>query len=292
LMSLRFPADRSDGADPLLSSGKVGRGDLVYVTYMKDSLVRFGLEHAGQTFESQPVFADRAVIHSITVVSNALSPSDGKPLPFEILCDSKPVIRLMLQTYESAPEDIYVGIDSVELGASGPMFSGTVVSALGFAPPERSTEGMPATAFPSGRVVLEALFDDTLTKMGEPVLVVGETGKADFVYIVRSDSTHMQIGLDHWSVGGPLSAPFEFDPKIWHTIQIDLGSLRLGVGDQRGRDREYRIEFDGKLVLAGSANLYPATDQNVYVGMNPLGGSTAGYRFHGHIAVRGTDRSR
>jgi hypothetical protein len=132
---------------------------------------------------------------------------------------------------------------------------------------------------------MDVMFDGTFSAAGLPLLVVGQSGKADFIYAVHTDASHVRFGFDHWGSGGAMSELLEFDPYRWHALQINLGSLRQSdPGKAIGGD-EFQVIFDDQVVLHGKSELFPASPDEIYVGMNPLGGSTTANVFRGQIRL-------
>lgn len=278
-IKLRFAAGRVGATEPLLSTGKSGHGDLVYVTYLQNSKVVFGLHHWGQTYCSQPVPLGTETSHSITIISRSLTNAETGPALFEIIFDSQSVLALNAQTYDSSPDDVYVGINAIGSTVCGGMFSGTVLDVRPVSPPNISLPRLTA----QGAIALEMLLDGSVPAAGQPLLVVGRSGMADFIEVVRLDLNHLRFVFDHWGRGGPVGDTIEIDPNLWHSVQIDMGSFRSLGGGHAVRASEYRVLFDKRTVLHGEADLIPATKDNYYIGINPIGGSTCGTAFHGQL---------
>jgi hypothetical protein len=51
------------------------------------------------------------------------------------------------------------------------------------------------------------------------------------------------------------------------------------------RQRSVSVTLDGVPVLAGVSPCHPATPGQIYVGENPIGGSTCSERFSGHFLL-------
>jgi hypothetical protein len=105
------------------------------------------------------------------------------------------------------------------------------------------------------------------------------------VYFLWDKVNHLRFAFDHWGVGGSVGETFEFDPNRWHAVSVLLGSLQPKEGAPPIGDNEYRVTFDGRIVLRGKTTLYPAERANIYVGLNTIGGSTTDSLFHGNIRM-------
>ena len=51
--------------------------------------------------------------------------------------------------------------------------------------------------------------------------------------------------------------------------------------------REVRVKIDGRIVLEAEQLAYETSPYDVYVGANPIGGSTCSYAFTGEILESG-----
>lgn len=136
---------------------------------------------------------------------------------------------------------------------------------------------------------MRVVFSEANTVAGQPLLTVGMTGEADFVYVIRTDSKHIRFGFDHWGEGGPLSEPIPVDETSRHLVEIYLSSLHAVDGSPSSL-RGYEIFLDGHSVLRGGTVPYPATADSVFVGINPLGGSTTTSNFQGEIQSSKSNR--
>jgi hypothetical protein len=127
---------------------------------------------------------------------------------------------------------------------------------------------------------------------GEPLIASGETGRANFVYVQYTDPRHIRIGYDCWIRGGPLSSPIEIDYAREHELLVSCGAqLPPGVEPPAGVDAiawarlqgQVIVAVDGITVLSGSVAMHPTSPQNIFLGMNVVGGSTASELFSGDI---------
>lgn len=96
----------------------------------------------------------------------------------------------------------------------------------------------------------------------EPLLTRGVTEAGDFVYVVYLDKGRVQLGYDHWGIGGPKSAPVRVALDSWHDVLIDLDHINRCV----------TVQLDGVIILQHETDFYPARPDQVRVGSNPIGG--------------------
>jgi hypothetical protein len=130
------------------------------------------------------------------------------------------------------------------------------------------------------------------TNRQQPVLVTGKKFAGTFVYLVYQDPSHVRVGVDVWGVLGCLSEPVETDYFAEQDMVISTGALypegqsdlvgmpAAELADLRGR---IRVWLNGRLVIDRSARDFPASNREVAIGENRLGGSSCEPRFSGTI---------
>ena len=78
--SLVFPANRPGVSEPLVTSGQTGHGDFVFVRYVDQHRIAFGLDHWGGASISAPIEIDYAKPHEMVLSLGSLLPPAGSPL--------------------------------------------------------------------------------------------------------------------------------------------------------------------------------------------------------------------
>jgi len=111
----------------------------------------------------------------------------------------------------------------------------------------------------------------------EPLLCTGETGRGDLVYVRYIGPRQIAFGYDHWSRGGPISAPLDIDPSAVQVIEIDTAAI------DPGNPGNLRVRLNGRTVFDQPEPCYPAPPDTLAVGLNPIHTSTAVELFSGHI---------
>jgi hypothetical protein len=145
----------------------------------------------------------------------------------------------------------------------------------------------------------------------EPLLVTGQPGAGDFVYVVYRDATHVQFGVDHWGRFSRLSEVRTIDYAVPHLIRLSFAPLFADAASPPGAPSAgtsglpelarppqsrspqppsdaagLRLELDGQVVLqARPYEAYPSRPGEVSVGQNRIGGSTCDSRFTGVILL-------
>jgi len=139
----------------------------------------------------------------------------------------------------------------------------------------------------AGPLSLAVLLPRNRPGRSEPLLVSGQSGAGDFVYIVYSDDRHVRFGVDHWGKFGRLGEPVAVNYLEPHLIRVVGGAAaaRSTSGARaQGNPPDFEVELDGGVALRVPAyTAYPSTAGQFAVGSNPIGGSTCDARFTGSI---------
>lgn len=284
----RLPAGRrSDGVDPLLSMGESGRADAVFIRYLPNSEIILGLDHwNGGAIYSAPLGVSSTDIHELTIVANGLGQPAVAGTQFILILDGHTVLRENVETYRTTPGNVFWGLNACRSSVCSPMFGGTILEVVPVDPVRHIRDPGPVPALLlSGSGTLSFYLRLNLRALGQsqPLIVSGEPGKADFLYLVIEDATHLRLGFDHWGAGGGRSELIPFDSSGGLAVRIDWGSLHaLGPPDHE-RASSYRVMLNGRLVFSGRSEFYPADLAQIHIGANPLGGSTTGAKLDGSI---------
>jgi hypothetical protein len=305
-MPVTFPSGRAGQNEPLLVTGAGGRGDVVFVNYLDDHRVRFGLDHWGSpTIFSAPIPLNYAVEHGLEIDMGSLYPAEGlaqlSPArvsrvgkvrhQIRIRLDDREVFAARSDFYAAAPREFEVGGNRIGASSCGPLFTGIIgnLKRLGFG----SVAASPLPAQDYGPIILELSFPKGRSGLSEPLLVTGHTGAADALVVTYVDDGHVKLTWDHWGVGGPSSAliPVEYDE--WYLLKVEMGSLypdssaalkKALVPEEIARRRQtMRVTFDDMEVLSAQGPFYPARIDEVRIGTNSIGLSSAVGSFTGVI---------
>jgi hypothetical protein len=307
---VRFPNNASGRADPLLVTDPKGKGDLFYVVYVDANHVAFRLDYA------QPH-------EIVLFAGFLLPPKEqGRDDPPElsrqrdhlvVFLDGHPVFSMAQAFYPAARSNISFGVNFVG-GLMPPTFSGDILdfgpapdsllapalALLAAGPSVKAAGGVhlsevipvagsAGNGFP-GPIRLKVIFPRS-GKGQDPLLVSGATGAADFLYVHYEDDRHVRLGFDHWGVGGPVSEPVPIQPGAEQEFVISMGSLlppaddpvyRREPGWSKLRTR-LLVTLNGRMVLNVPMECYPSRGDQLFVGCNPLGGSTTTPIFLGRI---------
>lgn len=132
-----FPQGRAGLAEPLISTGRTGAGDFLYVAFIDDRHIRFCFDHWGvRGFVGEPIEIEPGRWYRIVATMGSLYPPDGD-LWFsehelastaknrvEIRLDDRVVLSGESMTYESAPQLVNFGENHLGGSTTGASFSG------------------------------------------------------------------------------------------------------------------------------------------------------------------------
>ncbi|HTX65491.1 MAG TPA: hypothetical protein VMD31_06950, partial [Opitutaceae bacterium] len=274
---------RTGYSEPLLATGRGSASDLLLIQYLPDNQVRFGLDHwGGGAIYSRPIdLPNDASPHRLAVFLPPLAastpPGDGSRLL--IFCDDELLLDAPGAFHPAGPDDVFVGTNPFGASSAQPMFSGRIIAVRAATPEIRSGR---ETSLPNGPVSLLVRFPTDAPGRSDPLLVTGRTGAGDLLYVRYLDAHRVQFGFDHWGVGGTVGPPVELKDDGVHRLVLTMGSLYAAPARGSGA---VRVTMDGAPVLAGASPCHPARPEQVFIGENPIGGSTCGTEFTGRVLL-------
>jgi hypothetical protein len=137
-----LPGDKTGRQEPLLTTGRTGKGDFAYVIYADDRHVRFAFDHWGVGgATSDPVEIDYRSPHEIEISLGSLYPAEGDDPAWpgvapdqrqrlksemEIRLDGKSVLKAHFPAHPSKPEEITVGLNRIGGSNCDPAFTGEI----------------------------------------------------------------------------------------------------------------------------------------------------------------------
>jgi len=292
-LELTFPPFVHFKREPLISTGHRDAGDMVYVIYVGPNQLRFAHDSwGGSSVESWIVNYEPGRVYSLEVDMGSLHPhAAGERIQghLRIQLDGVRIMAVPRPFHASDATELAFGYNAVESTATYPLFSGqirkiTPIDAISDSKLEYGAVRC-AVQFPTDRIGRQ-----------EPLVVSGQPGAGDFVYVVYSGNDSIRLGFDHWNKGGPLTDPIPLDYHVTHLLEISMGSLMppaenaaawngLGAEARRELLETVTVKLDGHVVLTHQSTNYPAKPEEVSVGTNPIGGSTCDPLFTGRFLL-------
>lgn len=201
---------------------------------------------------------------------------------FLVTVDGRLALRGSCDFYDAAAWTPFIGRSGPTMAYASP-FSGQILSWRRLAAPVRRKTGQAYF----GPIALHVTLPPFTGARSEPVLCTGVAGRADLVYITYLNDHEVCFGYDHWSRGGPTSAPVQVDYAAEHTLIIDSGALHAAgfarKSNEAERSADFSVVLDGRRVAGGRVFSWPAAPDTTTVGTNPVLASSAGSVFSGAI---------
>lgn len=282
-ITLRFPDFAAVYGEPLVSTGRSGAGDLVYVTYLGPGLVRFG--HDCWNFgpaETRTVSFNPLEEQTVDVDMGSLRPgqpatADGRTL-FQLRFNGQLLASTYRPFHPSVPVDVAFGFNAIRASTASASFSGPEFRTkpiAPFAPP-------PPVVAAGGPVRMTVRFPTARTGAREPLLGTGHSGAADAAYVVYDDDTHVSFGYSHSGEAPREGPPVAVDYGFVHEVIIHMDSLNPPGERPRGR---VRIECDDDEVLDFPGSTYSAAGGPVAIGSNTVGAPECEAQFSGIVSL-------
>ena len=310
-LTLTLSPSRTSAWEPILAVGKPGSGDVVFCRKLDDGRTVFGWQQTGHVaFLSDPVRLPENVPLEVMISLGSFYPQDPnnsavirKELRERALVQVQGRTLVMARgTFARAASAPETGTNHVGGSFASGAFSGSITDL------HRIGEDIAfaAATFPGSLVAEEEITHDAATYPGplvlqltmppnasgrnEPLLVTGKNRAGDILFIRYLDESHVQIGFDHWLKGGPISEVFPCDFSVPHAITLSMGSLLPPVSSERPDPPAIAalrtrcvVLFDGKPAIDWTTPFYPAALDQIFVGVDPIGGSSSDAKFNGTI---------
>jgi hypothetical protein len=308
---ITVPAGATAEFEPLLSIGRPGDGDVIFFRRLANGQACFGWEQtsSGAVF-SPAVDVPHVGEHTVMLSLGSLLPAgDGDEgtaalRGFTVVqFDGRTVLAVKGKFAEQPKPAGVLGRNLVGGALASGVFSGNIQgatsvsadAALAAAPearallPPGAAQDREESEYP-GPVRIRLMFPSHLIGRNEPIVVTGVTGRGDFIFVRYVDEQHIRVGFDHWLVGGPLTEPIACDYAVPHELTISMGSLlepaKPGKPDtpEMARLRTHcLVQLDGKTIIACASAFHPTKAEQINLGANRIGGSTAESLFYGDI---------
>ena len=267
---VEFPANQTGYADPLVATGVTRRADILFVRYVDDRHVQFGLDHwSGPQLLSPLVPIDYGRPHELGVYLGSLYPPTA-PVPpnlrrlLMIRVDGRMVwaTRAVFHPAESLTVDVgrnVVGASTCRVG-----FKGNLLGVHRLQPPGPLA---PATG-PQGPQLLSICLPDAPPGQTEMLFRAVDAGGRPLLAQIRYMDRHsVELGLTA-AAGTVWSPPLPADYSSLHHILVGLPFPTPSDAAPAGGLTDYlrqrwatglRLYFDGRLAVADETVL-PATD--------------------------------
>jgi hypothetical protein len=133
---------------------------------------------------------------------------------------------------------------------------------------------------------LRVVFPSHAQGRREPLVVTGQPGAGDLLFVEYLDASTVRFGFDHWGAPTLWSSPVTLAATQEQVLEIRQHSL-LTVPDAEAVEPVTRgplhLRLNGSEVFARDTEFHVAEDGEVAVGWNPIGGTSCEERFSGTL---------
>lgn len=310
-LRVRFPAHAAGRSEPLVSTGRTRKGDILFVRYVDEDRVCFGIDHwsAGEVL-SEPVGIEPGREYELLLSLGSLLPEDPggslravpwinelRRLAFVAL-DGKPVFSVRQKFHASAPEEAFVAGNFIGGSVARREFTGTVTGMaraslrelerwLPFARPamagrDSTWEGA------AGPWRLRFRLPQDASGVAEPLFSVRTETGGEWLLLEKVDATRIRVRLERTD-GVYWSTPFTVNPAGSQEVLFSTGGLYPDGASQffqqhpqwRPLKRLTFVSWNGGTVLL--RNLVPLAGpaRETVFGAIPSGGVSAREHFSG-----------
>jgi len=146
-LEVRFPTAVPALPEPLIVTGRTGKGDFIYVRYLTENRIRFGFDHWGvDGGESPPVVVEPGREHWIGISFGGLLPAADSQLyrqepqwlrlraSLVVSLDGRPVFVTPLAAHPTQPGQITLGTNFIGGSTTAANFTGQIYSTTAVAP--------------------------------------------------------------------------------------------------------------------------------------------------------------
>lgn len=287
-LRVRFPRDRFGAQEPLAIAGLPEQFDLVCVRYEDPKTIRIGMHHAGWPVVrfSPPLPVDYEQKHEVEIELGLFAAGPWLTAPqretwrdrgVSVRLDGRTVLVERFVAHPAEQWQLFVGCTPYPVGTSRQLFAGEMEILPRRSMTRKDLDAVLESGLP---IQMQLRFPTAMLGVCEPLLTTGVTGKGDGLYVRYVDGEHVRLGFDHWGVGGFESPPLPIDYDSEHDLTIAMGSLLAKGNPGRGR---LRVTLDGKVVIDAAQGFHPTSANEVAIGLNEIGLSTAAAAFTGQI---------
>jgi len=300
VVSVRFPSGLTGKTDPLVLTGERGAADLIYVNYLGDSAISFGLASDGIVGpHGDALSLNYKVPHRIEVWMGSLYPPIGHPAfaaftsddvtiatrTVRVEIDGQVALNDVALCHSANANEVRLGADSYGLLDTPGDFRGSILGTQRLPLSVADLREVPPLF---GQLSLLVRLPKDRVGESEPLVTTGEPAAGDFVFLTYLPGNRIQLGYDHWGHSLIRSEPIPLDFGVPHRISISMGSL-----NQRGSSKVgLAVTLDDLPVLSSTLNPYASSAYEVAIGRNPIGGSSCGYMFTGQIIAESRGNAR
>ena len=275
-----FPREPA-GREPLVTaSDSAGHWDALSVDPVGGQKVRFLFLRDGP----EPIDVSSSIdigppgaVHTLILSMGALLPPRPGELPYPLPSQSFAALRTWLHleldgkvVWETPilPRSLrleHAGLGRFEDGASSKRFSGEI----------KDVQIVSATAITLGRpqlagVAVRLELTPAMAGRSFPVVSTGQIGTGNFLIMSLGRDGRLRFGYDHWGKPTLWSPAVAIGNGAGHSLEFWMPSI-LG----HNPPDPLVVKWDGRTVWREAVPYFPADRNQIFLGRNPIGGSTS-----------------
>jgi hypothetical protein len=299
-LELRITPRAPGTREPLVSTGLASKNDRLLVVHENGGIRLSCVHDGGAEWASRVLPIDAARTHRLRVAMGSLFPPEESPYfaagdPRErvrltrwwrLEWDGEVLIERYQRFHPASPATVRIGAAAILPRAGEARFSGEILRVARAAPNIPAMSGGRGVATPADFTAVRMKLAFAATKSGarEPLVSAGDIGHADFIFVEYLAPQRIRFGFDHWGKPARFSEPVTVPASVPCIVEIALGSFGRETGLRREAVAPVRVQVDGRVVWEFSTKLYPIEPEDVFVGQNPIGGSSSETAFSGVIS--------
>lgn len=290
-LRLKLPGNPRSQREPLVTTGRNAH-DVCYVVYEPESRIRIGLFHAGAGGPlSEPIAIDPQSVQELDLQLGSFLPPPAHPFfdnwtpeavrmarnLLRVSLNGQIVVQGNLNFHASSPDRVHIGKNDALVDVSAPQFTGEILS----------TEWQPArpgewTAFQpieTGAARATLRLPASVRNTGvDPLLSLGDPGRADLIFVRYLPDGHIALGIDHWGEMHQ-SLPIKVTTGELHELIV----VANGLGTPATATDHFALILNGKTVLRLNLRTHLTAPNKVFWGWNACESSVSSPVFGGTI---------
>lgn len=263
-LTLTFPSTATPRQEPLVTVRHEGRARAaVFIDYLGGDTLRLGYrEGNGSTTAFSPTIAPTAgVSHRLQVsLGTNYADYDGHRFRLRVHLDGWPLWDVPVISDDAFPGRLELGRDG-DTRFTGTIHSSRSIHESDFSPPR------------AGGARLRIALRPDMAGRSFPLMSSGRTEAGDLLFMRVGESGAITLGYDHWADVLRLAPeiPTRFGEN--HVVEFWMPAVTSPGAAKRG-ESELLVKLDGVTAWQRSAPFFPTTPRTLFVGLNPIGGST------------------
>lgn len=302
-----FSPQKEPVIEPLLVAGLSEYTDGVYAIQYPDKRIELIMDHHGYGGpHSKPFPIEIGRAYKFEIDLGAFYPprnhhffdlydaytADHINTIVAVRVDDKTVLDQQIKSYNAPFSSINVGRNNATNNPYARNFSGKITGVRHLENPHINRNLKPPMH--DGILELKLQFDLSTLGTNQPLIASGVAGAGNLLFAKIKSENEIQIGLDAWGYGGPISESIKFKVANPHNMRIFIGPLASSypwnqeIVDKeilQIHKKEIQVWIDGELVWKTNIVQHQDSYRNLNVGSNPQGFSSAVSVFSGKIEI-------